>query len=247
MLDGFYLASRSNKVVTSTGIDDIDHCHDKEFFKNWPTSISYDYNSRGFRDSEWPETITELKRSIWCLGDSFTVGLGSDVANIWPSLLAKKTNLRTINVSLDGASNDWISRHACEILKAVSPQYMVIHWSYTHRCESSDTRLSDEDRRIYFDYLEARSKEFYEKNLDNFYNNVAKVESYSLGTTIIHSVVPDFSMAPKKETDAVIQKLNLKHFIPEFKKLDLARDGHHYYKKTASEFVDKILEKLNAS
>jgi hypothetical protein len=70
------------------------------------------------------------------VGDSFTVGLGSSVEHTWPNLLQKHTGRRCINVSLDGASNDWITRKACDILHTISPRHIVIHWSYWHRREA---------------------------------------------------------------------------------------------------------------
>jgi hypothetical protein len=129
------LPSRACEVWTTSGMDTLENCNDAQHFQAYPYPIEYRYNSRGFRDQEWPDTFDHV---IWCVGDSFTVGIGSPVEHTWCYLLQQRTSLRTINVSMDGASNAWISRRACEILASGLAQRMVIQWSYTHRRESLD-------------------------------------------------------------------------------------------------------------
>ena len=71
-------------------------------FLSYDYPINYQHNSRGFRDSEWPNDLDNI---IWCVGDSFTKGLGAPVEHTWPSILQNKTNKRCLNVSINGASN----------------------------------------------------------------------------------------------------------------------------------------------
>ncbi len=71
----------ANRQCDYTGIDSVNECLDRELFTQWPHVIDYRYNSRGFRDQEWPQ---DLASAIWCLGDSFTVGLGSRFEQTWP-------------------------------------------------------------------------------------------------------------------------------------------------------------------
>jgi hypothetical protein len=149
ILPDFVLPSRVNQCWQYSGMDSIEHCFDKNHFKQYPHSITYNYNSRGFRDSEWPNSIEELKNCIWCIGDSFTVGLGSPIEHTWPWLLQQQTSCRVINVSMDGASNEWIARRANLIQKEISPVNIIIMWSYIHRRENKNCNLDDEQRRIY--------------------------------------------------------------------------------------------------
>lgn len=135
ILSDFILHSRVNAVWQFSGIDSIELCLDKKHFKNYPHRVEYVYNSRGFRDQEWPESVEELKNAIWCIGDSFTVGLGSPLEHTWPYLLQQQTGRRCINVSMDGASNEWIARKGISLLTAISPDMIIAHWSYTHRRE----------------------------------------------------------------------------------------------------------------
>ena len=135
ILPDFILPNRVNQRWQYSGIDSPESCVDKKHFESYPYTIEYRYNLRGFRDAEWPDSIEELQNSIWCVGDSFTVGIGSPVEHNWPYILQQQTGQRTINVSMDGASNNWIARQAVKILNVVNPTVMVIHWSYLHRRE----------------------------------------------------------------------------------------------------------------
>jgi hypothetical protein len=132
ILPDVVLPSRINQRWTNTGIDTVERCRDPELFRSYPYPVEYKYNSRGFRDDEWPD---ELDQAIWCMGDSFTVGVGSSRPHTWPWILQQRTGSRCINVSMDGASNNWIARQAAKILQHVAPQTMIIHWSYLHRRE----------------------------------------------------------------------------------------------------------------
>jgi hypothetical protein len=118
-------------------MDSAEHCLDLKHWQNYPYEISYYFNSRGFRDREWP---ADLKSAAWCLGDSFTLGIGVPLEHTWPRIFEQHTGIQTINISMDGASNDWMSRRACQILDAVQPHVMIIQWSYTHRREMAIDR-----------------------------------------------------------------------------------------------------------
>ena len=137
ILPDFVIPSRVNQRWSYSGIDSLESCLDKKHFASYPHDITYNYNSRGFRDAEWPTILSELQNAIWCVGDSFTVGLGSPVSHTWPNILQQTTQCRTINVSMDGASNMWIARKVLKILTQLQPELIIVHWSYLHRREAS--------------------------------------------------------------------------------------------------------------
>jgi hypothetical protein len=132
-----------NQSFLTNVIDSPERCLNKKHYASYPWDIAYNYNTRGFRDLEWPDSLKELKNSVWCVGDSFTVGIGSPFAHTWPQVLQQATQQRVINVSMTGASNNWISRKACGILNEIQPALMVIHWSYDHRRELEYTIVKD--------------------------------------------------------------------------------------------------------
>lgn len=246
ILPDLVLPSYANRLVSTEGCDSIfSRIKDKRRWLNWP-AFEYRYNSRGFRDQEWPKN---LESSIWCLGDSFTVGLGSSVQDTWPYILGQRLLSRTINVSMNGASNDWISRRTLDIIKTVAPKTIVVHWSYIHRRELDQASLSDEQRRIWHKDETERLNNSQEINLANFIENVSKVEQGKNQTQIIHSFVPAYSKEPKINghrivTERMLYELNLSDVVPEFDILDYSRDEIHYHVKTAKYFVDQIIKKI---
>lgn len=285
ILPDFILPGRVNQCWAYSGIDSPTDCLDKTHFKQYPHTINYQYNSRGFRDWEWPDTLEELKNAIWCLGDSFTVGLGSPVEHTWPWLLQKQTGRRVINISMDGASNNWIARQVKKIQQTVAPKTIVIMWSYLHRRESNNQLNTDEDRRLHSDLFSDDATD-----LDNFKHCVELVD-YS--SNVVQFSIPDYTAIsldnvavawstlrghswPLGHPTTPQQLLELPEFVqhelkqqlkvwPQFqqdlelyhrlstltngivnvKRLDLARDGHHFDCVTAQWVVDQTVDRLN--
>lgn len=184
------------------GMDSYKECQDKEHFKNFPYIVNYSHNSRGFRDTEWPNTLEELKNSIWCIGDSFTVGLGSPIEHTWVKLLEKKINKKCINISLSGASNSWISRNACSILSEIQPKFLVVHWSFWHRIENKNSNHPDDYEQLHYDLNQIDE----DTKTNNFLSCFNSVESFNDTSTIIHSFIP-FWNYPLKDLNSEWNKL----------------------------------------
>jgi hypothetical protein len=185
ILPDLIIPSRIARNWIYSGIDSPEHCRDRTYFHQYPHEISYNYNQRGFRDQEWPENVADLQNAIWCVGDSFTAGIGQPLEHTWPYVLSQNLARRTINVSMDGASNDWIYRRTQDICQAVNPKTIIIMWSYMHRRESSDTNQSDDLRRIYYN---GSSNEEDIRHWKNYYEKIKNADRY-----IIQSAIPDFS------------------------------------------------------
>ena len=187
ILPDIILHSRVNKRWSESGIDSLAKCSDKQHFRNFTQhhDVNYVYNSRGFRDDEWPTTIKELKKCIWCFGDSFTVGLGSALSNTWVNILQQQSGIRCINISMDGASNKWISRKIQDVIRTIAPTNIVVQWSYFHRDEMSNANLSDEDRKM---HCSANEETVIEEFL-RFKSHVA-----SLPPCVVHTFIPRASV-----------------------------------------------------
>ena len=213
---------RANDVSDVSGMDSLQNCLDKDHFKNYTFPIEYRFNSRGFRDDEWPLTTDELKNCYWCFGDSFTSGVGSPKTHTWPYLLQQQSGVRCINVSMDGASNDWIARTAEYVISVLSPAAVFIQWSYLQRGESADSSLPDNKRRVLDKHMSL------EKQVNNFttnFNNVNAAAS-DKDVIILHSIIPQ---QPISTSDAEAQSL-----------WDLVK-GHSWpteFPKTKSELLD---------
>ena len=269
ILPDFVLLSQINQNCEYSGLDSPECCLDKQHFLNYPHKVSYDYNSRGFRDSEWPTSMQELRRNIWCVGDSFTVGLGSPRAHTWTYLLQQDTGLRTMNISMDGASNNWIARKAVKILQEIQPNFLILHWSYVWRREqdvgslidklnNADNNIQlpqwalDEIAKSHSDWNsgdlcldEYRRMQFVpcdnQNDVDNILACIRMVNELADQCRIIHSFIPQYVYRHLKEIiPAQIQGL----VVPEFDVLDLARDGHHYDLLTSQAFVDQLMPLL---
>lgn len=182
ILPDITLPSRQG-VFLENGIDNIEYVIDKTHFLNYNYLVEYQFNSRGFRDSEWPVDTDDLQNSIWCIGDSFTVGIGSPYKHIWPQVLQNKTLTRTINVSMDGASNNWIARKAQQIATKIAPKNIVLLWSYFHRREHENTSLTDDQRRM------SSCGSTDHEDWINFINCVDSIKKYSK-INFVHLVIP---------------------------------------------------------
>ena len=183
LLPELYLPSRVNQHWLESGLDSLELCLNREHFLSYPHKIEYHSNSRGFRDAEWPDDMLELKEAVWCIGDSFTVGIGSPAEFTWPQRLSSAINKRTINVSMDGASNEWIARIAQHIISAVNPKKIVIMWSYTHRREHSNILLDDEHRRT------QSIKATVQEDLDNLLACKKQVDSVT-SNAVVNFAIP---------------------------------------------------------
>lgn len=235
MLDDFYLPSRQRLRVEYSGMDHPDYCVDRKHFDQYPWPVSYEYNSRGFRDAEWPD---DPAAAVWCIGDSFTVGLGAPREHAWPWLLQTQLGHRAVNASLDGASNAWIARRARQVIDELAPPVVIIQWSYTNRRESSDTTLDDEQRRIWT----TRTTDL--EDLEHTLAAIAQVEQDRAATRIIHSFIPNFVNNEHRQVSSLAITQHCPEHIAEIQQLDRARDGHHYDRLTAQSFVDQVCQRL---
>ena len=242
-MNKFILTTTANAFEVTCGIDSLEHCKDIAHYKMYSKSVIYSYNSFGYRDEEWPADLTN---SIWCVGDSFTVGLGQPYDETWVKLVEKKTGKRTINVSMNGASNDWISKRVQLIIDNFNPRFILIQWSYCHRRENADITLIDEDRRIHFIRTQDSCEIFADlQYLDkqNCIENILKINN-QLSTQVIHSFIPNFI---KSDDAEFIYRELTKHninFFPEQQQIDFARDSHHYDILTALNYTNLYVSNL---
>lgn len=229
MIAPLVLPGTVNQFTTYVGIDSPQHATSISHFNEYKKLVVYRYNSLGYRDDEWPEDITN---QIWSIGDSFTLGLGQPINEIWPNLVQDKLQRRVINVSMNGASNDWIARRIEYILANFNPCAILVQWSYLHRREHPDASRSDEERALNYIINDTQ-------DVENFTKNLNIVESAKKDTVVVHSFVPNFFETPEAET-AVYTELtqqNSMFFIPP-SQVDFSRDGYHYDILTATAYAD---------
>lgn len=231
----------SGQISTTSGMDCYERCVDKKHFLNYPKEITYQYNSRGFRDREWPEDLSDV---IWCVGDSFTVGIGQPVEETWPQLLEKKTGKRCLNLGEDGCSNDSIALRIQEIYKLYDPKLIIVMWSYF-------SRRRIDNKNVQFDRNNFGVKE----DITNFIKNF-KIIVDNVPTNLLHLLIPnaliDVDTRSRKISDYILGKfkntLNDQQYedilksILTFPQLDRARDCHHFDIKTSEYVCDLIIQ-----
>jgi lysophospholipase L1-like esterase len=206
--------------------DRLEECFDKDHFLSYTKDISYKFNSRGFRDQEWPEDLSDV---IWCVGDSATVGIGQPFEEVWPQLLQQKLGRRCINVGEEACSNDTIALRVNEIVNTMKPKLIVIMWSHF-------SRRNIDGVNVPYDKNDFGNNQ----DLNNFIKNYTYVNN--LPTTIIHSMVPGAFMGHLAEY--VIKKAIDMNQIKHVEQLDWGRDYLHFDIKTSSMFVDWVHKKI---
>ena len=261
ILPELFLPQTANQHWSESGLDSANNCFDPRHFTTYPWPVEYCYNSRGFRDKEWPN---DLANAVWCIGDSFTVGIGVPWLHTWPQVIEQKTKHRTVNISMDGASNAWIARQARLILNNIQPRLCVIQWSFLHRTENNRFK------KLHHTAASADPA----LNIPEWRE---LCEEFSQHSTVIQSVIPD--AAPginRKEAEGWwwnLRQANWPEILPEsppnnitvpeqfhhhwqlqsilmdcnvslVQRKDLARDGFHYDKQSAESFVDTISHRL---
>jgi hypothetical protein len=97
--------------------------------------------------------------------------------------------------------------------------------------------VNDEDLKVHF------TRSTNESDLELTVNCIRQVEEQKSGCDVVHSVIPGFCVDEYRR-EFFKQLPATTKFVPEFEKLDLARDGYHYDVKTATQFVNNITELL---
>jgi hypothetical protein len=216
-------------------MDCLKFCLDRKHFLNYSKRITYQYNSRGFRDYEWPDKMTDV---IWCVGDSFTLGIGQPQDEAWPQLLEKRTGKRCLNLGEDGCSNDTMALRAQEICKLYNPALIIMMWSYFSR-----RRINGQNEQYDKNHFGMN------KDIENFSKNFKIVNK--LPTNIINLLIPDaiidIDKCSKKDLDHILTESKFFNkretkCILTFPQLDYARDSFHFDIKT-SKYVCNIIEK----
>lgn len=186
---------------------------------NYP--ISYKYNSRGFRDCEWPIDLSDV---VWCVGDSYTSGIGVPQKHTWPSILQYKLSKRCINLGIDGASNQLIRNICLQILMEYNPKILIPMWSFFHR------RHEDPWNLLYYNTNTSQ-----EEDCAVFLNCFKDVNNDNFSCNVINLLIPNQPISCELSQDIDIFQTTT---------LDFGRDGYHFDYKTAEVYVEHILSKI---
>lgn len=211
----------SNLQCNTLGMDHPSRCFDIDHYRNFGP-VHYQFNDLGFRNKPTQEFVGN---EILVVGDSFTLGLGVNAQDRWSDQLEKIIDYPVLNFSLNGASNDWISRKTNELLQIFNPRCVIVHWSFSHRREKNRPDWHDDER------TECDAHYSQDENFSNWLVNYNKINCQN----IIHSAIPNWHDNFPYENYAL---------LPPVQKQDLARDGFHYGPVTNRILAEQITNLL---
>lgn len=289
LLSDFELSSYKHRQEDFLLPDTPSTCLNRKHFKTYPHKVNYTFNSRGYRDNEWPDSAKELTEAFWCIGDSSVMGVGAPISHSWPVVLSEMTNKRCINISMLGASNEWIARQVNKLLDQLEVDTVVICWSYVHRREQAlQHALEDLWETFYASVKDATWPVVGFKEFDTLPDNIKleikqqhdfvgfRVESHLMdehrilggvcvdeelnliltlkliqeielrkgNTKILHTFVPNFINKEYHSKFAQMFERITSQSVLEIKKIDFARDYHHFDIKTSRQFAKQIVGRL---
>ena len=163
LIDDFknYHKEFANYTGKKLGMDNPKECLiDQSWWYDYPVQeFDYQFNSWGFRGSEYTQYIG--KPVNICLGDSVLLNIGGPIEHSWPSLLAKRFDIPTLNFGIQGAGNDAIKivyDRACELFDV---QNTFVMYSFFHR------RLDKKNKILFLkDYFDIDINiQYFEKNM----------------------------------------------------------------------------------
>jgi hypothetical protein len=213
----------ANLRCDSLGHDSFEHCFDRNLFRSFGP-VSYQFNEIGYRT----KSIAEFTgQEILAIGDSFTLGLGVNAVDRWSDQLELLTGLPVLNLSLNGASNDWIARRLQSFLTWFTPVFVIVHWSFSHRREAAQPTWYDDER------TQCEPGYSAQENFDNWLQNFQCVH----GCKVLHTAIPGWHDGFDHDLWPVVKPM-----AP----VDLARDGFHYGPLTHRLLAEKFTNLLGA-
>lgn len=179
--------------------------HDKEAFNNYP-KFDYKFNSRGFRDEEWPEDTSNV---LWLVGDSGSMGVGVAYEDTYPVLLEKALDVRVIKACKINGNNYFdVFMYAKEILTTIKPKVLLVQWSFLWR-----NHIPKAPNVVTSNKMDAQATLGYIKNLEKIKGN----------TRLIHLVCPMVHCF----CDFIKHLKDLNVDTVYIEDVDLARDNMH--------------------
>lgn len=213
MLDTFCVPRLANQRLREMGMDSLDQCRDPVHWQKYPHTIEYVFNDRGYRDQPWP---SDLDRAVWCIGDSFTQGLGSPWTHTWPVVLSELMNYPVIVVSMNGASNDWMARKTAELLAEIQPRAVAIQWSYIHRREVAVdlTVLQDLNNQLWQDFYQTIKDDSWPRcdTLENFISLPQRIQHEILTQHYSHHLSSWFGSNGELKLTENLDEERMQHF-----------------------------------
>lgn len=210
ILPTLIVPNRINNKLKYLSPDTPEDSTNKHQFDSWPSEISYEFNSRGFRDREWPK---DLDKCVWFLGDSVVLGIGQSLPDTLCSRFENITGLTAVNLGVRGISNHTTAYMAQQVLNEVQPTNLVIFWSYFRRRPKKDT----------YDFLIEGCKDPTKSDDVKdmlYFRNLVRHLPTNFKTNIIHVFCPGYSIFGQSSAQNIWCDIKDPLWPPEFIGLD---------------------------
>lgn len=193
-------------------------------------SVSYTFNSNGFRCEEFTEDPTAM-----FLGCSHTFGLGIPYESTWPYIVAKKLRLKNTNLGYPGTSNDTAFRLAYHYIPIIKPKIVIF-------LSPSESRLelvkNDIDSVNLLPSNQTPPLIKHNRFISNFYQNWLSSDTNLIMNKIKNTMAINML--------CLNQQIKFLSFdSTELKMYDLARDLLHTGIKSNFIFADEVINKLS--
>ena len=206
--------------------------------------INYSLNSYGYRGDE-PECDGDY--NVLVCGDSHSFGVGLDDYQIWTHRLKqmlneKYKNVSVINLSVPGASNDYIARAIYCALQTMTPDVVIAQYTYPDRRESvwSNGKLWQLNMSI---------PEGSDEELEEYHAWFKQVNDHASGYNIEknHKMIQTICNLKKINFFSWhawhLHRLN-RIISEETQQKDLGRDGRHFGPITHKRLASKVYSSI---
>jgi len=206
--------------------------------------INYVFNDLGYRSPE-PKDITDNDFFI-TLGCSHSLGMGLALGNTYSYLLAENLNLKYLNFSIGGGSQNLLWTNTCLLVSNLKfiPRFVVCQWPELARYNSfGEDIFLVANPHGHFD-LHPKLGKLYRALLEEeyyFYNN-AKTYFETVNTmwNLLGVKVINFTLCRESKELFNIKYFNLNDSDPKEKARDLHHPGLIHHK----EYCDYVLSQL---
>lgn len=213
-----------------------------------PESISYEFNSFGYRSDEFDEAGSTP--ALMFIGCSNTLGIGIPWNGLWTTHVTKHFTrawgipVRQYNLAWSATGGDHVAMIVHQCVDILKPQAVFVLWSYVHRL----TWFETPSRRYHFlpnynlSTPETEHNAFQRLSTDAqaFFNFV---KNYNFVAWRLKAMGVPFFCGNLERFDVDI----LKHYVPthsfagRWSRLDVARDNQHSGVKSHADFADKMI------
>jgi hypothetical protein len=218
--------------------------------------FEYRFNTLGYRCPNFVSYKNDLK--ILSLGCSNTFGVGIKQEDLFHEIVANdlsnKSNKNVVNwnLSIPGASNDYILRMLLLAYSTLNPDLVLINFTFANRREYfSADGLMHRYTPVSKELVEPAFREVHQRLWDlssDYDDEVVLFRNYSVVKNILKDTPWLCSFCMKDQTDLIKDHIDDRTYVGEMefwpKVIDLARDGQHVGPKTHKILADKYISKI---